>query len=246
MGFERGRAMGAWLEKLQAWWERLDQTILPAGPTLAISGTILVVLLYIAHRQQNPAEGPSRHWLEQQIELLAGAGVHLRPGIGIGALLKSFPASAYRRQPPLLLAVYGSAFQQGDRWQSYSDHALHFDFECIDDFDCYDSAVFTPLTDLLPEEVARAIQILPEGKLSWQVGTATRTIRPSMDDDWADEDTVFQLLNDIDDALPPTRALTVVEDGQALTVCVIAAAALPRLRKAIAPDMRLWADRRKG
>lgn len=238
--------MWVWLEKLQAWWDQLDQIILPAGPTLAISGTILVVLLYIAHRQQNPAEGPSRRWLEQQIDLLAGAGLHLRPGIGIGTILESFPASAYRGQPPLLLAVYGSEFQQDDTWQSYSDQVLHFDFECIDDFDCYESAVFTPLTNLLPEGAPRAIHLLPEGELSWQVGTAARTIRPRMDDDWADEHTVFQLLNDIDDALRPTRTLAVIEDGQALTVCAIDPAALPRLRKAIAPDMRLWADRHKG
>lgn len=226
--------------RLVDFWDALDQIVLPAGPTLAVSVSVLLVLLYIGHRQQNPPEGPARVWLADQVAFLAKAGLHLRPGLGVEDLLRAFPAGAYRAQPELILAQMGGIFDDNGSWQEFSDQVTHFDYECIDDIDCYDTAVFTPLTALLPPDVPRALRITPGPELSWRIGDATRTIRPRIDDDWADDQVVQHLLTDIAAALPQRMALAKIEDGQAITLCVLARAAVPQVKKTIARDMEIW------
>ncbi|MHA3916446.1 hypothetical protein [Halovulum sp. GXIMD14793] len=160
------------------WFQRLGDTPIPTWLVLSIALPLLGVLLYVAYRQQNPPQGPALSWLEEQIELLAAAGVQLRPGVGLYDLLAQHPASHYRRQPALVLHAYGGLVERDRDWHPLSDQVTHFDYECVDDPKCYDDAVFTPLTDLLPPEVPRSIRLDEDGRLEMLIGHRSHRLTP--------------------------------------------------------------------
>ena len=71
--------------------------------------------------------------LEEQLAALAGLGLGLAGGVGVGDLLSSFPREGYERKPfDLVLFMLGSEVEAEPWGRRCCERAWNFDTECVE------------------------------------------------------------------------------------------------------------------
>jgi hypothetical protein len=141
--------------------------------------------------------------LEQQLETLAQHGVRLNPGITIDDLLYSCERKEYETYPfHTILLVLGSEVERMPWGRHFSDQAWNFDVECIDDTGSYVTIVqnlcrVAGMPDLITE-IEDFVDI--ENDTAWlkyTIDGQPRHCTVTVDNDWADPETVSAVMEDI-------------------------------------------------
>jgi hypothetical protein len=90
--------------------------------------------------------------LEEQLELLAECGVHLRPGFSVDTLLESFDREKYEERPFIGAVIRLGGELEREPFTSLSDNLFHLDTECIERTGDY-AAIAQRMRDLAQGEL---------------------------------------------------------------------------------------------
>ena len=141
--------------------------------------------------------------LEEQLAELEKCGVRLNEGISIDDLLYSFDREEYEENPyNTILYVVGFEVEREPWGRYFSDNAWDFDVECIEDNGDYERIVrnfaritgstnrITDLEDSVDHEDAIWLKYKIDGQ--------ERKFDIPIDNDWADADTVSEIMEDVE------------------------------------------------
>lgn len=142
--------------------------------------------------------------LEEQLAALDAIGIKLNEGATVEDLLYSFDRSEYEKQPfDALLFMLGSEIERRPWGRYFSSVAWNFDAECIVEDGDYVRIVrrlaeLTGRSDDLTD-VADSVD-LERGvaTLRYTLAGTTRSLTPTVNDDWADADVVNAILSDFE------------------------------------------------
>lgn len=184
---------------------------------LGISVPITLILLWVAHRQTTGRKLE----LKPLINVFSNAGLMLNQKISTEDLINQLPGKGNRYDHNLLLIIYGYGVFVEENWQRFSQQALTFDYECVDEPDSY-LEIFSDFIQLIPKtEEIIAYSRMKGNRLCYRIGEIERTLTPKFDNDWADDAIINQLVMDIRKSLPKPYQIWKLEDGQSVTFVVL-------------------------
>ncbi len=142
--------------------------------------------------------------LEQQIDALKPLGLTLNLGATIDDLLHSWEREEYENDPfDLLLVMQGSEIEREPWGRFICDKAWNFDVECINDTGDYVFIVqqlcrVAGMPDLITD-IEDFVDIEnDEAWLKYTIDGQTRHYEITVDNDWADAETVAAIMKDIE------------------------------------------------
>ena len=142
--------------------------------------------------------------LENQLESLAELGLTLNSGVTIDDLLYSFGRDEYESEPfDLILFVFGSEIEREPWGRSVCSRVWNLDMECIGESGDY-AEIVKRLREVAgqPELIADIEDFvdLESGKawLKYNIDGESREYTVTVNDDWADPDTISKVMADIE------------------------------------------------
>jgi hypothetical protein len=182
--------------------------------------------------------------LEEQLENLSCAGIHLKPEFNVETLLESWNREEYEKSPyELLLYRLGGELER-EPWTPLSDNAWHFDTECIEDNGDYiriaerlrnlaEGAL--PLADVKDEiDVENGI-----ARLSFTVDGKFHHWDLEVQDDWVDT-TIFERFQQLLSGISDKRLAYHDTGGQDVLFVCRAPESLDQLSKITRMDFRSY------
>lgn len=172
-------------------------------------------------------KAPKRMPLEQQLRLLADAGIRMRDGVTIDDLLDEYPPEEYEEDPfRLALVMLGSCENRLPGTVYSSDDVRTLDSECIEDSGDYTDLIkdLRPLLgdDLLIEHIQDHFDPdADEARIELRLDGQTHHFQPQIRRDWLDE-AVFSWLSSLLAARGSPRRLThLADDGQCFVLACL-------------------------
>ncbi len=142
--------------------------------------------------------------LEEQLAALEAIGIKLNEAATVDDLLYSFDRSEYEKQPfDALLFMLGSEIERRPWGRYFSSVAWNFDAECIVEDGDY-VRIIKRLAELSGRsdeltDVADTVDLeAGVATLRYTLDGTTRSLTPTVNDDWADADTVNVILSDLE------------------------------------------------
>lgn len=167
--------------------------------------TIVVLLATIGCSADTTVnDTPKPMTLEEQLAALEALGFKLNDGATVEDLLYSFDRSEYEKQPfDALLFILGSEIEREPWGRYFSSVAWNFDTECI-----VENGDYVRIVNRLAELAGRSEDLtdvadsvdLERGvaTLEYTLEGKTRSLTPTVNDDWADADVVNVILSDLE------------------------------------------------
>ncbi|MDV6029488.1 MAG: hypothetical protein F9B45_05150 [Phycisphaera sp. RhM] len=142
--------------------------------------------------------------LEDQLAALNAIGIKLDEGATVDDLLYSFDRSEYEKQPfDALLFMLGCEIERRPWGRYFSSVAWNFDAECI-----VEDGDYVRIVERLAELSGRSDELTDvEDSVDLERGVATlrytldgttRSLTPTVNDDWADANVVNVILSDLE------------------------------------------------
>ena len=142
--------------------------------------------------------------LEEQLESLSELGLKLNKGVTVDDLLYSFSREEYESEPfELILFVLGIEVERQPWGRPICSRAWNLDMECIENTGDYVQIVtrlcevagqpdlITNIEDFVDLELGQAW-------LKYTIDGQTRNYTVTVDNDWADADTISKIMADIE------------------------------------------------
>ncbi len=186
--------------------------------------------------------------LEEQLAALEAIGIKLNEGATVDDLLHSFDRSEYEKQPfEALMFMLGSEIERRPWGRYFSSVAWNFDAECI-----VEDGDYVRIVKRLAELSGRSDELtdvadtvdLEAGvaTLRYTLDGKTRSLSPTVNDDWADADAVNVILSDLE---RDGRYFYGIDNGQSTILYYIDEATASELR-ALTADPLVRMVQRKG